>query len=225
MESPEGAGRGGESDPGPPNPSNKPQPLPLPIGPLLPGPGDLQVPPEPVGPTQSWGRRRGPGRRLGNVRGPGSGNTDCISSPALRAPEALLTAFLGGGEGFRPEPPTSRGWEWGRGMPGPEFGVWRGDPWGAMLPACSRVGFVRPSGETRRNDKGRKGVWGSGLSWGFGEVMAHAPELLVLQGSGVRAAQLPHIWKGRCEGCAPSSASLSSWGPLRTNILPRVCPP
>lgn len=79
-----------------------------------------------------------------------------------------------------------------------------------MLPACSRVGFVRPSGETGRNDKRRKGVWGSGLSWGFGEVMAHAPELLVLQGSGVRAAQLPHIWKGRCEWYVPSSASPSS---------------
>lgn len=81
---------------------------------------------------------------------------------------------------------------------------------GAMLPVCSRVGFVRPGGDTRRNDKRRKGVWGSRLSWGSGEVMAHAPELRVLQGSGVRAAQLPYTWKGRCEWCAPSSASPSS---------------
>lgn len=86
---------------------------------------------------------------------------------------------------------------------------------GTTLPACSRVGFVRPSGDAWWNDKRRKGVWGSGLSWGFGEVMAHAPELLLLQGSGVGAVQLPYICKGRCQLCAPVSASRSSWRPLR----------
>lgn len=83
-------------------------------------------------------------------------------------------------------------------MPGPELGsggAFRGDD----ATACSRAGFVRPGGETGRNDKRQKGAWGSWLSWGFGEVMAHAPELWVLQDSVVRAAQLPHIRKGRCE--------------------------